>query len=120
MGRYSKGAPVFDDEGFQHERTSLAWERTAFSLLVNGALLGRYGANDGMWIFAGVGIAIATVGTGILIWTGYNYQTFHEVLESGASPVHPGATRWLGIVTTFTASAALIQGILVALEGSAE
>lgn len=116
MARTTTRRRVFDDEGFQHERTSLAWERTAFTLLINGALLGRYGANDGMWVFAAIGIAIAMIGAGIVIWTGYNYQTFHEVLESGHSPVHPRATSWLGFVTTLTASAALVQGIVIALE----
>jgi hypothetical protein len=45
------------DEGLQHERTALAWERTAISTMVAGVLLGRYGAEDAHFTIALVGCA---------------------------------------------------------------
>ena len=45
------------DRGLQHERTALAWERTAIAAMVAGVLLGRYASEALHPTFAVVGIA---------------------------------------------------------------
>lgn len=95
------------DAGLQQERNALAWERTSFSIIVAGALLGRYAAKDGFLLPAAVGGIMVVLGVGILVWSGYHYADLHDALRDGITPAHPKATRIVGSVS--------IAGSLVAL-----
>jgi len=98
---------VFDNM-LQHERTALAWERTAIATIVAGALLARHAVSvhEGL---AAVGIAQLISGAVLLVWAGYHYDTLHAPLRNGISPVHPTSARIVGITTIiFTGSATLI------------
>ncbi len=103
------------DAGLQHERTALAWERTAFSILVAGAALGRYAANDGFYLQAAVGGLMVALGAGILIWAGNHYDALHGPLRAGDSPVHPNAARVVGLAATGGSLVALLVAIKLIL-----
>ena len=94
----SDGRPdaVFD-QGLQHERTSLAWERTAIASMVAGVLMARYAPDSGHFVFAFIGLGQVIVGAAILLWSGQHYENLHGRLRSGETPVHPTAARIVGI-----------------------
>lgn len=116
MARIRNRAPRPDnhfDRGLQHERTALAWERTAISTMVAGVLLGRYGAEDAHFTIALVGVLQVAVGGGLLVWTGFHYDELHGPLREGDSVVHPGAARVIGIATIVFTSFALLLAVLL-------
>ena len=87
------------DGGLQHERTALAWERTAISTMVAGTLLARYAADDGELLFALLGLVQVAFGAGLLAWSGAHYEELHGALRAGANPAHPLAARVVGLAT---------------------
>ncbi len=96
----------------QHERTAMAWERTAFSLLVAGAAIGRIAVSDGFLIPAIVGGLIVVLAILVLLWSARHYEELHGPLRAGESPVHPTATRLVG----FAAIAGSVIGLLIGVE----
>jgi uncharacterized membrane protein YidH (DUF202 family) len=99
------------DPGLQHERTALAWERTAIAVMIAGLVLGRFAAVHEFWVFAAIGLLQTAFGAGLLVWTGVRYEDLHGPLREGVDIVHPRATRWVGIVTV----AAIGLGLMLAL-----
>lgn len=91
-------ASVFD-RGLQHERTALAWERTAISTMVAGLLLSRYAAQSLTTWLAAPGIAQVVLGGALLLWAARHYDDLHGPLRQGESPVHPSAARVVGLST---------------------
>lgn len=99
-------ASVFDPM-LQHERTALAWERTAIATIVAGVFLTRRGADIHLALGA-FGVAQVALGAGLLVWTGVHYEQLHAPLRRGDNPAHPRATRVLGVTTLlFTGLATL-------------
>lgn len=103
------------DSGLQHERTSLAWERTAISMMVAGIVLSRFAATEAFWLLAAGGMAQVTFGAVLLVWSGAHYEQLHGPLRSGDDVVHPSAARWVGVVTITGTGAGLAAAIVVAL-----
>ena len=95
------------DEGLPHERTALAWERTAVSTMVVGILIARYAAGEGVLVIAAFGLAHTILGAGVLIWAGRRYDDLHGPLREGADVTHPGAARATGIGTITALAVAL-------------
>lgn len=102
------------DPGLQHERTALAWERTAIAAMVAGVLLARYAADTVHYTIAGFGIAQVVVGAVILVWAGRHYDDLHGPLREGDSPVHPNAARVVGLATVVFTGFALGLSVLIA------
>jgi uncharacterized membrane protein YidH (DUF202 family) len=99
---------VVFDRMLQHERTALAWERTAIATIVAGVLLARQAATVHIAL-AGLGIAQLLMGGLLLIWTGRHYEDLHQPLRAGESPVHPTAARIVGLSTVvFTGAATAV------------
>ncbi|WP_040490962.1 DUF202 domain-containing protein [Ilumatobacter nonamiensis] len=99
---------VVFDRMLQHERTALAWERTAIATIVAGALLARHAATIHIGL-AGLGVAQLIVGGALLIWTGRHYEHLHAPLRAGENPAHPRAARLVGITTIgFTGVATVV------------
>jgi len=71
------------DEGLQHERTALAWERTAVATMVAGVVLARFAAVESFWIAAVIGLAQTAFGGVLLVWSGTHYDDLHEPLRKG-------------------------------------
>jgi uncharacterized membrane protein YidH (DUF202 family) len=103
------------DTGLQHERTSLAWERTSISMMVAGLLLSRFAATEEFWLLAAGGMAQVTFGAVLLVWSGLHYEDLHGPLRSGTDIVHPSAARWIGLATIAGTGAGLIAAVVVAL-----
>jgi uncharacterized membrane protein YidH (DUF202 family) len=104
------------DTGLQHERTSLAWERTSISMMVAGLLLSRFAATEEFWLLAAGGMAQVTFGAVLLVWSGLHYEDLHGPLRSGTDVVHPSAARWIGLATIAGTGAGLIAAVVVAVE----
>lgn len=95
------------DVGLQHERTSLAWDRTALALVVVGALVIRSGSDLGvLWSLPGY----LTVGLGgLLLWQGTRHRRRREAaLRAGSSPVRAGLVRLTGVVAVGISLVALL------------
>lgn len=105
------------DEGLQHERTALAWERTAIAMMVAGALMARWAAEDAAPLFGVLGIAQVAFGGALLAWTGRHYDDLHGPLRAGVSPVHPGAVRVVGAAVTVSVGVAWLFALVVVLAG---
>ena len=104
---------VFDPM-LQHERTALAWERTAIAMMVAGVLFARQ-ATEIHESLAAIGIAQVVLGGVFLIWTGKHYDDLHAPLRAGESPVHPGAAKVVGLTSIGFIGAALVATVLVLL-----
>lgn len=105
------------DEGLQHERTALAWERTAIAVMVAGVLLARYAASTVHYTIAFVGIGQVVVGAILMVWSGRHYDELHGPLRAGQSPVHPTAARIVGAATVGFSGIALALAIMISLGG---
>ncbi|MEO1058513.1 MAG: DUF202 domain-containing protein, partial [Actinomycetota bacterium] len=91
----------------QHERTALAWERTAIAVMVTGVLFARQAADIHQSLGA-LGIAQVVLGGVVLIWAGKHYDDLHAPLRAGQSPVHPGAARIVGLTSIGFIGAAFV------------
>ena len=107
-------ATIFDG-GLQHERTALAWERTAIATLVAGVILSRFAAIHELWVFAAAGLLQTAFGGGLLVWAGSHYDDLHGALRQGADVVHPAATRITGLVTVVGIGLCLAMAVAVTL-----
>ena len=119
MNEESRATPerpltVFDPM-LQHERTALAWERTAIATMVAGILLGRVAVRQHP-LLSVIGIAWVTVGAGVLLWAGRHYDALHGVLRAGETPVHPTAVRVIGVTTTVFTGLATMVALVAALD----
>lgn len=103
------------DAGLQHERTALAWERTAIATMVAGALLGRWAAEDAAPLFGVLGVVQVAFGAALLAWAGRHYDDLHGPLRQGESPTHPAATLVVGIATTVGIGAALALALVATI-----
>lgn len=103
------------DPGLQHERTALAWERTAIAAMVAGVLLARYAAETVHYTVAAIGVGQVVVGAVILLWAGRHYDDLHGPLRAGESPVHPTAARIVGLATVAFTGLALVLSLMIAL-----
>lgn len=101
------------DAGLQHERTSLAWERTAISMMVAGLVLSRFAATESLWLLAAGGMAQVLFGAVLMVWSGAHYEQLHGALRRGTDVVHPSATRWVGLATIAGTGGGLVAAIVV-------
>lgn len=100
------------DPAVQHERTALAWERTALASIVAGALFVAHARTGTVAAFLPAGLAFVAYGTGLLAWAGRHYEELHGVLRRGAPVTHPNAVRAVGLATTVFTVLAVIVGVL--------
>lgn len=74
------GPPL--DGGLQNERTSLAWTRTALSMLGTGALLAKQA--DSIQLAVVVLVLVGALGTWLLVRAGHHHRDRHGRLSAGA------------------------------------
>ncbi len=104
------------DRGLQHERNSLAWERTAIA--VDGRPVScwlGYAAQSLHFVVAFIGLAEVIAGASILLWSGQHYENLHGRLRAGESPVHPTAARIVGIGSIVFTGLATALAVLIVL-----
>ncbi len=110
-------SPRVIDVGLQHERTALAWERTAISMMVAGILLARYAAADAHFTLGLLGLIHTAIGGGILVWAGNNYEGLHGPVGADTEVVHPTLARLVGITTVVSTGLALVLAVILTAEG---
>lgn len=103
------------DTGLQHERTALAWERTAIAMMVSGIVLARFAAVNTSLLVVAAGMVQTAFGAGILVWAGSHYDDLHGPLREGADVVHPQATRLVGLVTVTAIGVGFVLALAVVL-----
>lgn len=101
------------DPGLQHERTALAWERTAIASMVAGVLMARYAAGELHPSMAAIGIAQVVFGAVLLVWSARHYDDLHGPLRAGASPIHPSAARVVGMGAIIFTGAGLVLAVII-------
>ena len=102
------------DDALPHERTALAWERTAISIMVAGILLARFTARDGHVALSVCGLALTVFGGAVIVWAGAHYEALHGQLRDGDPIVHPSAARAVGIVTVIACGSAFVFAVIFA------
>jgi uncharacterized membrane protein YidH (DUF202 family) len=105
----------FEDDGLQDERTTLAWERTAIATMAIGLLIARYASLSLHWAFGVAGLTAVAVGSGVLVWAGQRYDEMQDHIERGANPVHPQATRRIGLLAVVLTGVATTLAIAIAI-----
>lgn len=103
------------DPGLQHERTALAWERTAIASMVAGVLMARYTASELHVATAVVGVAQVVFGSVLLVWSARHYDDLHGPLRAGTSPIHPTASRIIGVGAIVFTGAGLVLSIVIVI-----
>lgn len=103
------------DGGMQHERTALAWERTAIATMVAGVILARYAAASSFRAAAAVGVLQTIVGGALLVWAGNHYEELHGPLRSGTSVVHRNAAKFTGLAAVLFSGFALVLAIALSV-----
>ena len=108
MVRRPPGPPKAFSAELQQERTSLAWERTAIALMVAATLLARHAAEDGIWAVAGVALALAAAGGGLLMWSGIHYDDLHTTLREGHDVDHHALIKTVTLATVAVTGSGLL------------
>ena len=112
--RAARPETIFD-KGVQHERTALAWERTAIAAMVAGAVLARYAATHDHFVLGALGVVWVVFGGGVLFWSGWHYEDLHGPLRAGQSPTHVTASRVMGMATVLFVGVALVLAVYLAV-----
>ncbi len=99
--------------GLQHERTSLAWERTAIAMMVAGVILARYAAQSIHYTLGFVGVAQTAAGGLLLAWAGRHDQDLHSPTRPASAVAQVGLTRLIGLVTIVFTRVALTLAVLL-------
>lgn len=113
--RASERADRIGVEGLQHERTALAWERTAVSIVGVGLLLTRVASVQFGVVFAAIGLVQVALGAAMVVWAGWHYADLHDLTDTGESPTHPLAARIVGVSTCVFVAVALVVAIAITL-----
>ena len=95
----------------QHERTALAWERTAFSILAVGVVLARFAAFEDQGLLVAAGLAVLVGGAALIVWTQVTYQLRGRALRRGEDVAHPTAARTIGLACTVTCALCAAAGL---------
>lgn len=113
--RPAQPAEVFDPL-LQHERTALAWERTAIAAMVAGLFFVR-SATAWHPALTVIGFGQVILGGALLVWAGYRYDNLHGPLRAGETPIHPTASRVVGIAVTAFTGLATTSAVLAVVFG---
>jgi uncharacterized membrane protein YidH (DUF202 family) len=94
------------DPGLQPQRTSLAWSRTGFAVLINAVVVLRTASNSRHGLLLALGLYLL-LASGVLTIYG---TTRRAALNTGTKPARP--TRLLMISVTTTTLIAAISGMM--------
>ena len=101
------------DGGLQHERTALAWERTAIAMMVAGLVLARYAAKEHGALLGSVGVLQTAAGATLLLWASRNDELLHNPARPASAVPQVWLTRVVGLVNlVFIAFALVLVGVV--------
>lgn len=86
-----------DPPGLPHERTALAWERTAIALMVAGIALTRSLSAHGHPVLGVVGAVWVLGGGALMWWAATNHQLLHDPTLPADVVPQTGLTRVVGL-----------------------
>lgn len=107
LGRRRGARRGIYDSGMQHERTALAWDRTALAMIVGGALFMRAGNPPYHHPRHLPGIVMIGLGTLVLVLAFRRYESRNAQLRAGRPVAQPGLVRVVGTATVAFCVAAL-------------
>ena len=116
MSPRTRHTTIFD-VGLQHERTALAWERTAIATMVSGVLLARYAAASAHVLLAIIGLVQTATGGVLLLWASLHYDTRGHHLRDSTAIAQPNVARMIGLSTVAFIAAALVLAIILTAAG---
>lgn len=111
----SRTGPPDGVRGLQHERTALAWERTAISMMVAGLILARYASIDANYVVGSAGIFQTAAGGLLLVWAGRNNQMLHDPDMPASAVPQVTLTRLIGAGTVLFTGASLTLAVIIVL-----
>lgn len=103
--------------GLQHERTALAWERTAIAMMVAGVVLTRYAAGSLHFTIGFFGVAQTAAGGLLLAWAGRHDEQLHSFATPPSAVPQLVLTRLIGGTTVVFTGVALILAVLIVALG---
>ena len=102
--------------GLQHERTSLAWERTAIAMMVAGVILARYAGQTVHFTLGFAGVLQTMAGGLLLAWAGRHDDDLHNPATPVSAVPQVGLARVVGLGTVGFSAVALVLGLYVLVE----
>ncbi len=100
------------DEGLQHERTALAWDRTGLAMIVAGAFLFRAWRASIPLLFVVAGGLMMAAGGMVLAVAYIRYGRLHGVLHRGGEVTNPGLVRLVGTTTVAFSVVAILRVLI--------
>lgn len=101
--------------GLQHERTTLAWERTSIAMMVSGVALAKYVTKDAHPFLSATGVAQIAGGGLLLFWASRNSEMLHNPELPASAVPQVGLTRLIGMTTTLFIGSALVLALILTL-----
>lgn len=99
------------DTGLQHERTALAWDRTALSLMVAGGVLAHAAGEPYLDLRHVPAYVVMGAGAFVMFWASQRYAVREDDLRGEGRAVRPRLIRVVGLVTALLAVSSLAVGV---------
>lgn len=103
------------DDGVPHERTGLAWQRTAIALMVAGVAFTRVVSADGHPALGMIGIVWVLAGGVLLAWAASNDSLLRDPLRPASAVPQVALTRVVGLGATALALLSLATAVALTL-----
>lgn len=101
--------------GLQHERTALAWERTAIATMVIGVALARFASSEGPPALGSVGIATTVAGGMLLLWASRNHALLHDPARPASAVPQVELARLVGVAAVAVTGGAFVLAVVFSL-----
>lgn len=102
-------------DGVPHERTGLAWQRTAIAAMVAGVAFTRVVTTQGPAVLGLAGIVWVLGGGMLLNWAASNDSLLRDPQRPAAAVPQVALTRVVGLSTTALALLSLVVALIVTL-----
>ena len=101
--------------GLQHERTGLAWERTAIALMATGVVLARFASGEGPAVLGSFGVVVVLGGAALLLWANRNHALLHDPTKPASAVPQVELARLVGAASVAVTGIALVLAVVLSL-----